>query len=141
MKEENGKIDPLNSMCENFWSDHFKVFGFVRLFITVFIDFIEDKMKSPELSMVIAGYYLIGLNSQLLGIFEAQGMCQPLYPNHISVPEYLLLDKNIFSKYSHYFYPLVFLGNLNRASFFLTLFCACYCWYDFVLDIVDVFII
>ena len=88
--------------------------------------------------MYILGYYYIDLNSEFLLLYDVQAMCQPMNPNHVSVPDYLLIEKNTMSKYSHYFYPLVLLGNIKKTPFFITLLCATYCVYDFILVFVDV---
>lgn len=135
MKKE---INPLNSMGEEFWKKHFKVFGFIKIFFSMFIDFLEDKMKSPELAMIMAGYYLIGINTKLLGIYQAMALCQPLYPNSHRVSDFLLLEKSSFSMYSHYYYPLLFIGNLNRSPYYLSLVCAIFSMYDFILNLIDV---
>ena len=95
-------------------------------------------MIFPALSMYILGYYYIDLNSEFLLLYDVQAMCQPMNPNHVSVPDYLLIEKNTMSKYSHYFYPLVLLGNIKKTPFFITLLCATYCVYDFILVFVDV---
>jgi hypothetical protein len=131
------KIDYLNYWGESFWPRHLGFFGFIKFFFTHLIDFLEDKMHSPELSILIAGLYLLGLSSSLLGLYQAFGYCEPFFIDYYSVPDFLLFASDI-SIYSHYFYPLVFVGNLKRAPFFITFVCACFCLYDFVLILVDV---
>ena len=131
------KIKPFNYWGDSFWGRHFKVFGFIKLFFSQFIDFLQDKMHSPELSAFIAGFYLINLNSELLGIYNAFSMCAALCPNCIEVPEYLMLESK-FSRYSHHFYSLVFIGNLRKCPYFITILCALYCIYDLILVSVDV---
>ena len=132
------KINPLNSWGETFWKRHLKVFGFIQYFITIFLDLLEDKMRSPDLGMILAGYYLTGANIALLGIYQSYAFCQNSYPNQFNAPTYLLMDKSLISKYSHYFYPLVFIGNIDRSPFFLAIVSALFCAYDFVLVLVDV---
>lgn len=134
------KLKPLNYWGESFWRRHLYVFGFIKYFFCQFIDFLEDKMHIPELSVAIAGIYLISLNVNLLGIYKTFALCQPHYPDYINVPGYLLIE-NKFSLYSHHLYPLVFIGNLRSVPFFITLSCAFYCFYDFSLIAVDVFTI
>ena len=114
-----------------------KIFGFIGYFFSKFIDMLKDKMKSPELSTAIAGIYLFGLNTSYLGIYQAYALCQPAYPNYINVPNYLLIESE-FSYYSHHFYPLTFIGNLEETPFFITIICASYCYYDFILILIDV---
>lgn len=134
---ESKKIKPFSSLGKSFWRNHFKCFAFLHWFISTIIDFVEEKMRFPALSMAIAGNYIFGLNSYLLGIYESRSMCEPLFPHYITIPQFLLME-NSFSKYSHYFYPLVFLGNLNKTPFAMSLICATYCFYDFILVLVDV---
>lgn len=131
------KIKPLNSWGETFWQRHLGFFGFLKYFFSKFIDFLEDKMYNSELSIAIAGIYLINLNTNLMGIYKAFAICQPLYPNQLNIPTFLLCDSN-FSKYSHHFFPLVFIGNLKSVPFFITLTCAFFCFYDFILIAIDV---
>ena len=132
------KISPFNSWGESFWTRHFKCFKFLRLICAMLMDLLEEKMIFPALSMYIIGYYYIDLNTELLVIYEAQAICQPLYPNYLNVPDFLLLGKSKFSRYSHYFYPLILIGNIKKTSFFITLLCAAYCVYDFILVFIDV---
>jgi hypothetical protein len=132
------KVNPVNAWGESFWERHFKVFGFIKYVISIFLDFVEDKMRSPELSALLAGYYLLSVNTALLGIYRATAFCEPFFPDYLSVPDYLMITKSPFSVYSHFFYPLIFIGNLERSPFFIVLTCAAYCTYDFMLAFVDV---
>ena len=81
---------------------------------------------------------MIGLNTQWLGIYSAYALCSPFFPGFLGdVPAMFLLDSS-FSIYSHYFYPLVFLGNLKKTPFFITFVCAFFSFYDFTLLLIDV---
>ncbi|OMJ76896.1 hypothetical protein SteCoe_23633 [Stentor coeruleus] len=131
---------PLDMWGDSFWKKHFRYFFFIKYILSVFIDFLQDHMKSPELSVLIAGLYMIGLNTELLGIYTANGLCEPYFPNYIAgLPDYLKLNYS-FSKYSHYFYPLVFIGNLKSCPVLMTFICASFSFYDFSLVLIDVFI-
>ena len=133
------KITPLNHLKEFFWTQHFKQFAFIGYFLSQFVDLLKDQMKSPELSVSIAGLYIIGLNISNLGIYKAFALCQHQYPDYMYVPDALLLVSP-FSVYSHHFYPLTFIGNLQKSPYFITVICALYCYYDFILILIDVFI-
>lgn len=133
-------IKPLNSWGNSFWMRHLRCLGFMKFFLSPFIDFLTDKMHAPELSIFYAGYSIYSLNTQFLGIYKSEAICQPLYPNQINAPEALLMN-NSFSKYIHYFYFLCFIGNLKNTPFFITLCCAAYSCYDFIVLFVDVILI
>ena len=131
------KIKPLDAWGQSFWSRHFKVFGFINIVFSQFIDFLQDKMHSSELSIAIAGIYILNLNSELLGVYQAYSICRAQCQNCVDVPRYLLFE-TLFSRYSHHFFPLVFIGNLKKSSYFITVICAFYCFYDTILVSVDV---
>jgi hypothetical protein len=133
--------NPLDVLGDSFWNKHFRYFFFVKYFFSVFIDFLQDHMKSPELSVLIAGLYMIGLNTEFLGIYTAYGLCEPYFPNYIAnLTDFLKLNYS-FSRYTHYFYPLVFIGNLKSCPVLMTFICAFFSFYDFSLILIDVLII
>ena len=133
------KLKPLNYLGNAFWTQHFKQFAFIGYCFSQFVDMLKDRMKSPELSAAVAGLYIVGLNISNLGIYKAFALCQHQYPDYMYVPDALLLVSP-FSVYSHHFYPLTFIGNLQKSPYFITVICALYCYYDFILIFVDVFI-
>ncbi len=127
----------LNYEGEKFWNNHFKVFAPLRFLFPPLIDFVEDKMHCIELAAFIAGSYMINLNSNLLGIYTTFSMCEVYHPGAVDLPEFLKI-RNPLSIYSHHFYFLVFLGNLKRSPYYITLICGLFCLYDFVLILSDV---
>ena len=131
------KIKALDIWGNSFWRRHLKIFGFIKYFCSQFIDFLSDQMHSPELSVMLSGIYIIGLNANLLGLYSAIAICQPLFPYYLKVPNELLLISK-FSLYSHHFYPLLFVGNLKKSPLIITVVCALYAGYDFILLLVDV---
>ena len=140
LRDMAGRIKPFNSQGDRFWKSHFKCLYFIKFFISVFIDFLEDSMKISELSILIAGLYMVGLNAEFLGVYQAYALCIPDFPNYISnIPSILSLETS-FPKYSHYFYPLIFIGNLKSCPYFLTLFCFCFSVYDLILLSIDVIV-
>lgn len=132
-----GKLKVLNFEGEKFWFKHFKFFHVARYFFTALIDFIEDKMYSAELVILLSGSYISNLNTVLLGMYEAYAMCETIYPDRLSVPSFLKV-LSPFSVYIHHFYFLVFLGNLQKSPFWVTLLSALFCLYHFTLVLVDV---
>ena len=95
-------------------------------------------MKIPELDLMLLGFYMIGINTQLLGVYEGFAICEPLALNYLKVPSFFMIQNNTFYKFSHLFYPLLFIGNLKTCPVFITFICIFYCFYDFSLVLVDV---
>lgn len=131
------KIKVLNFEGEKFWFTHFKYFEIAKFFFTALIDFVEDKMYSVELVILISGNYITNLNTILLGMYEAFSICEVIHPSQLTVPSFLKMI-NPVSVYIHHFYFLVFLGNLQKSPFWVTLVSALFCFYDFTLVLVDV---
>lgn len=127
----------LNYQGEDFWPDHFRDFKVLRFFISAFIDFLKEKMHSPELSIFIAGIYMLGLNVRLMGIYSTYALCQPFLSVDFEVPTFLMIE-NSFSKYISHFYFLCFIGNLKNTNFVITSLCAFFGFYQFALMFVDV---
>jgi hypothetical protein len=134
----SSKINPLNSKGERFWKSHFKCLYFLKYFVTDYIDFLEEKMKSPELSILIASLFSVGITTHSLGLYTTESLCIPYFPDYIpGIPSLFLLDSS-FSIYSHYFYPILLIGNLKSTPLPVTILCAVYSAYDFTLHLIDV---
>jgi hypothetical protein len=130
-------VEPFNCEGEKFWIRHFKIFAVIRFLFPPLIDFIHDKMHCVELAIIIAGSYMLNLNSNMLGIYSTFSMCEIYRFGDVDLPDFLRI-KNPFSVYSHHFYFLVFLGNLRSSPYFITLISALFCFYDFILILCDV---
>ena len=134
----NKKINPFDAWGNGFWKRHLKCFKYIKYLLSVFIDFLEEQMKLPELSILIGAIYMIGLNTQLLGIYEAYAICSPIFPHYLSnIPAAFSLN-SAFPKYSHLFYPLIFIGNLKSSPYLISLLCSIFSIYDFSLLVIDV---
>jgi len=127
----------LNYQGEDFWPDHFRDIKVLRFVISAIIDFIKEKMYSAELAIFISGIYMLGLNIQLMGIYQTFAMCEPIFKINYNIPDFLLIE-NIFSKYVSHFYFLAYLGNLKNSPYFITLLCGLFGFYQFALTLVDV---
>lgn len=127
----------VNYQGDDFWPDHFRDFKVLRFFISAIIDFLKEKMHSPELSIFIAGIYMLGLNVRLMGIYNTYALCEPFLSVDFEVPDFLMIE-NSFSKYVSHFYFLCFIGNLKNTNFVITSVCALFGFYQFTLMFVDV---
>lgn len=125
-------------MGKKFWRAHFKCFAFIEALIVGVIDLLEEKMRFPELSIIMTGYFLLGLDAELQGSYEANSLCQSYLPEYIEVPQFFLEKSNVFFRYSRTFYPIFFIGNLEKTPFLLAVVCMGYCCYDFSLVLTDV---
>ena len=116
----------------------FSEFSFLKCLFINLVDLLEEKVYSKDLAICLIGYYIYNLSSSLYGTFEGFAICEPLFASYLSVPSIWLIEKSVFSSYSHHLYGLVFLGNLKRSPFFIRVLSMTYCIYDFILVFTDV---
>ncbi|CAG9326424.1 unnamed protein product [Blepharisma stoltei] len=129
--------DLLNSWGEGFWKRHLKAFAFIRLLMFYVLDMLEDKFIIPELSMTIGALYILDLNTKILGTYELQAICYHLNEDKKkNIPWVFNVDSS-FSKYSHWFYFFIFVGNIRSSPYIISLLCALYSTYDTILKLID----
>jgi hypothetical protein len=131
------KSQYINFQGNEFWADHFRDVRVLRFIVSSFIDFLKEKMHSGELSIFIAGIYMLGLNVRLMGIYSSYALCEPYLKSHQSTPEMFMLN-NVFSKYVSHYYFLSFIGNLKNTPYYLKVCCAMFGYYQFILMFTDV---
>ncbi|CAG9326419.1 unnamed protein product [Blepharisma stoltei] len=131
------KQDLLNSWGEDFWKRHFGVFNFLRWCFFKSIDMLDDKFRNPELTMILAGIFLININLNVLGSVSLGELCYEYQEELVSQMPAALSLRNPFSMYVNWFYILYFVGNLKSSPFALTVICASAHAYDTIIKLID----
>lgn len=73
-------VNPIKSYGDEFWKRHLKCLFFLKYVTVYVIDFFSEKHKFQELSIYLAGLYVSGINSVIIGSYTVVLGCSYLYP-------------------------------------------------------------
>ncbi|CAG9326422.1 unnamed protein product [Blepharisma stoltei] len=69
------EVQPLNSWGDSFWKRHLKCLWWLKYIVFYSFDLIEDKLKIPELSIILGVTYILDVNTQILGLYSFGDYC------------------------------------------------------------------